>query len=242
MPANLVDDADIGVVQRGGGTCLTLEPLDSQTISRHFTRKQLDGNRATERRVLGQVHHPHAAFTKLFDNPVMRNGCANHRARQLYTFVRDVPAGSGRSGRRNAPDSCGEVASGCWRRVVQAARNHRTGLESTISGFPGVGAMPRTMAKRFADGSTESCRPHRRARGGRRLQAQAPATDSRTFRRRDRRSRRRNCAEFDRAGADRGSVPLSSVSAPRVSSLPASSRAAGESRQRRPSRADKRRS
>ena len=100
VPANLVDDADIGVVQRGGGTCLTLEPLDSQTISRHFTRKQLDCNGATERRVLGQVHHPHAAFTKLFDNPVMRNGCANHRARQLYTFVRDVPAGSGQEDHR----------------------------------------------------------------------------------------------------------------------------------------------
>ena len=35
VPANLVDDADVWVVQRGGGTCLTLEPLESQAISRH---------------------------------------------------------------------------------------------------------------------------------------------------------------------------------------------------------------
>jgi hypothetical protein len=67
------------VIQRSGGAGLTLESLDSLRISRPIWSEQLDRDRATERRVLGSINQAHPAFAELCENPVVRNGRANHR-------------------------------------------------------------------------------------------------------------------------------------------------------------------
>ena len=77
MP-DLVNRADVGMVQRGGGARFTLETFQRLGIGGELFGQEFQSNMATEAEVLGFVHHAHAAATQLFKNAVMGDGLADH--------------------------------------------------------------------------------------------------------------------------------------------------------------------
>ena len=76
--ADFVDGADVGMVQGGGRTGLAPEALQSLRVLRDLVGKELEGDKATERGVLGLVNHAHPAAAELLDDAVVRDGLADH--------------------------------------------------------------------------------------------------------------------------------------------------------------------
>ena len=76
---DLVDGADVGMVQGGGGPGFAPKAFQRLRIFRHFIGQELEGNEAPEHRVLGLVHHAHAAATQLLLDTVMGDDLADHR-------------------------------------------------------------------------------------------------------------------------------------------------------------------
>jgi hypothetical protein len=64
--ANLVNRADVWVVERRGRTCFALKAVERLAILCHLFRQELQRYQAAECEVLGLVHHTHAAATQLF--------------------------------------------------------------------------------------------------------------------------------------------------------------------------------
>ncbi len=79
--ANVVDGADIGMVQRGSGASFAAEALDGLRILRDIVGKKFERDTASEPGVLGLIDYAHASAANLFGNGVMGNGEAEHRTR-----------------------------------------------------------------------------------------------------------------------------------------------------------------
>ena len=62
--ADVVDGADVRVIERRGGARLAQKALDSGGVSADGLRQQLESNPAPQPRVFGPVHDPHAARAK----------------------------------------------------------------------------------------------------------------------------------------------------------------------------------
>src|SRR5580704_15221712 len=77
MLPNLVDGADIWVVQCGSGTCFPAKPFQSLRVLGYILGQKLQGNKAAKLSVLGLVDHTHAPTADLFDDAVMRDGLAD---------------------------------------------------------------------------------------------------------------------------------------------------------------------
>ena len=74
---NLVDGADVRVVQRGRSLGLPLETAESLCIVGKVVGKELQGDVATELQVFRLVHHTHAPATDLEEYAVMGDGLPN---------------------------------------------------------------------------------------------------------------------------------------------------------------------
>ncbi len=70
---NLVDRANIRVVQRGRSLGLPLKTAESLCVVGEFVGKELKGNVATELQVFCLIHHAHAATADLAEYAVMGN-------------------------------------------------------------------------------------------------------------------------------------------------------------------------
>ena len=70
---NLVDRADVRVVQRGRSLGLPLETAEGLRIVGEFVGKELQGDVATELQVFCLVHHAHAPTADLAEYAVMGN-------------------------------------------------------------------------------------------------------------------------------------------------------------------------
>ena len=68
---NVVDGADIGVVQGGGGSGFTPEALQGLRVAGKLLGQELEGDHTAQAHILGLVDHPHAAAAELFQNPVV---------------------------------------------------------------------------------------------------------------------------------------------------------------------------
>ena len=75
--ADVVDRADVGVVQRRSSPRLALETAESLGISGDFIRKELEGHETVESGVLGFIDHAHPATAQLSNNAVMGDGVAD---------------------------------------------------------------------------------------------------------------------------------------------------------------------
>ena len=62
---DLVDGADVGVVQRRGGLGFLEEALLSGVVTRQVGRKQFDGDTAIKTGVSRRIDNPHAAAPEL---------------------------------------------------------------------------------------------------------------------------------------------------------------------------------
>ena len=76
--ADVVNGADIGMIQSGSGFGFAAKTLEGLAILREIFGKKLQGDEAAEARVLGLVNHAHAAAAELFDDPVVRNSLIEH--------------------------------------------------------------------------------------------------------------------------------------------------------------------
>ena len=67
------------MVERRGGARFALEPLDGLGIGDR-SREELQRDATAETRVVGRIHHAHAAAAESLDDAVMGDGPADHGA------------------------------------------------------------------------------------------------------------------------------------------------------------------
>jgi hypothetical protein len=76
--ADLVDGANIGVIESGSCSRLTAKAFQRLRVFRHFVWQEFKGDKSAEFGVLSLVDHPHAAAAEFLDNAVVRDGLADH--------------------------------------------------------------------------------------------------------------------------------------------------------------------
>ena len=79
MFLNVVDGADIGVIQRRGGPRFTLETLQHLSVFGNIVRQEFQRDEASQAHVFGLVDHAHTAAAEFLDNPIMRDGLSDER-------------------------------------------------------------------------------------------------------------------------------------------------------------------
>ena len=78
MLSDLVNRANTGLVQGRCRAGFAPEPFQRVRVGHHFLGKKLEGNKASEFGVLGLIYDTHPATTQLLEDPVVRDGLANH--------------------------------------------------------------------------------------------------------------------------------------------------------------------
>ena len=76
--ADVVNGADVGMVQRRSRLRLALKASEGLRISGHFIRQKFERDKAVQARVFRFVNHTHTAAAQLVDNAVVRNGLPDH--------------------------------------------------------------------------------------------------------------------------------------------------------------------
>ncbi len=83
LVANIVDGADVGMIESGGGLRLPSKSRQRLCISGHLVRQKLECDETVQPRVFGFVNHAHAAAAQFFQNPVVRYCLTDHLGRIL---------------------------------------------------------------------------------------------------------------------------------------------------------------
>ena len=76
--ADVVDGADVGMVQSGSGARFAPEALEGLRIAGDIVGQKFQSDEAAQARVFGFVDDAHAAAAELFDDAVVRDGVADH--------------------------------------------------------------------------------------------------------------------------------------------------------------------
>jgi hypothetical protein len=76
---DVVDDADVRVVERGGELGLAVEARERRGLGRQPRRQELERDVAAELHVVRAVHDAHAAGAQLGLDAIARDGLADHR-------------------------------------------------------------------------------------------------------------------------------------------------------------------
>ena len=85
--ADVMNGADVGMIQRGGGASLALEPAQRLPVASQIVRQELERDEATEPGVLRFVDHAHAAAAELLDDAVVGEGLADQGVGALWRVV-----------------------------------------------------------------------------------------------------------------------------------------------------------
>ena len=80
---DLIDGADVRVIQGRGGPGLALEALQRRRVFFQLSGQELQSDVPAEVEVFSFVHHTHAAAAKLVQDAVVGNGFAGHQPRKL---------------------------------------------------------------------------------------------------------------------------------------------------------------
>ena len=75
---DVVNRADVGMIQLGGRSSLALESLQGLGIPYQVIRNKLEGNAAPEARIFGLVDHSHAPTAEFSQDAIVRNRLADH--------------------------------------------------------------------------------------------------------------------------------------------------------------------
>jgi hypothetical protein len=75
--ADVVDRADVRVIERAGSLGFALEALERAVVAHDVVGQKLQRDGAAQPRVLGTVHHAHPAAAELIDHAVVRNRLTN---------------------------------------------------------------------------------------------------------------------------------------------------------------------
>ncbi len=89
--ADVVDRADVGVIQRRRGTCLALEALEGLVVFGEILGKELQGDGAIEPSVERPEDLAHTAATEPLGDTVVPDRCARfHPLRHRTSIARGV--------------------------------------------------------------------------------------------------------------------------------------------------------
>src|SRR5208337_5543143 len=75
--ADVINGADVGVIQGGSGPRLPLETCERLRVVSDFVRQKLQGHEPVQADVLGLVNHAHSATAQLLDDAIVGDGLAN---------------------------------------------------------------------------------------------------------------------------------------------------------------------
>ena len=78
LPADVVNGADVGVIQRRSCLGLTLEASQGLGVASHVVGQKFQGNKTEQAGVLRFVHHSHAAAAQFLEDLIVGNGFADH--------------------------------------------------------------------------------------------------------------------------------------------------------------------
>jgi len=81
--ANVINSADVRVVEGGSGMGFSAEAFEGQRILPQIFWKKFQGDCAVEAHILSLEDHAHTASAKSFQDAVVRDGFANHREHWL---------------------------------------------------------------------------------------------------------------------------------------------------------------
>ena len=87
MLANLVDRANVGMIQRRRGARLAQEPLVGLLILGHPVGQELKRHEAAQRGILGLVDDTHAPAAELLQDAVVRYGLAHHVSEPIFAGI-----------------------------------------------------------------------------------------------------------------------------------------------------------
>ena len=76
--ADIVNGANVWVIEGGGGAGFAAETIEGLRIVRGFFREEFQGDHALETGVFGFVNDAHAAAADFFEDAVMGNRAAEH--------------------------------------------------------------------------------------------------------------------------------------------------------------------
>ena len=100
---DLINRADVGVIQRRGRLCFTPEAFQGLMVLGKAFGQEFQGDKSVESRVLGLVDHTHPTAAQLRDDAVMRDGLADHAKGSNKSANRRAAAG-GKSTKSNRGD------------------------------------------------------------------------------------------------------------------------------------------
>src|SRR6516164_5005208 len=81
--SDVVNGANIGMIQGGRGLCLTLKASQCQRMAGNVLGQELESDETMQAGVFGLIDDSHTAAAKSFDDPVMRDYLTDHLARIL---------------------------------------------------------------------------------------------------------------------------------------------------------------
>jgi len=106
---DIMDDADVGMIQSGSRAGFPPKPLQHSVICGVVLRKKLESQDATKPDILSLVHHTHTAAAELFQDPVVGYGLPDHDShrhssrqtvREILPHHADVTSAPSEIGRR----------------------------------------------------------------------------------------------------------------------------------------------
>src|SRR5277367_2488401 len=84
MLPNVVNCANIRVIQCRSGFRLAAESLRSLRVFCKFFGQELEGDKTIQPDVLGFVNDSHSTVTQFLNDAIMRNGLVNHSAKSQF--------------------------------------------------------------------------------------------------------------------------------------------------------------
>ena len=87
MLSQVVDRADVGVVESRSGPGLSLKALQGRRALGQLLRQELQSDLATEVQVLGCIDHTHSPATEAVDDTVVGDGFADHESRLVPSML-----------------------------------------------------------------------------------------------------------------------------------------------------------
>ncbi len=81
--ADVINGADVGMIQGRRGLGLTPEAAERCGVASDIFRKEFQGDETMQARVFGLVNHAHPATTELLDHSVVRDVLADHFAHEM---------------------------------------------------------------------------------------------------------------------------------------------------------------
>ena len=134
--ADVVDGADIGVVERRDGARLSLKPFEHVAGADRRRRQKLDRDGPAQAEVFGAIHHAHPARAERFHDPVMRDYLTDDHGEVGVTHEVRVP-GQRKSRRTAAPTPSSALASNASDRVEKRICM-RSLASRKVEHFPGA--------------------------------------------------------------------------------------------------------